>query len=974
MRTRLIISIILSCIALSLQAQKGTLRGVVYEEASGEFLPGVSIYVEGTTTGTITDLDGKFNLSLNPGTYTLKISFISYDPIILENLSLQAGQVLLLDDLALKEATVQLNEVTVTAQAVRNTETALMAIKRKSPNVLDGISAVGLRKIGDSDAASAMKRVTGVSVANGKYVYVRGLGDRYTKTTLNGVDIPGLDPDRNTLQMDIFPTNIIDNLIVNKSFSADLPADFTGGLIDIGTKDFPEEKITSITVGAGYNPGSHFNSDFLSYEGGKTDWLGFDDGTRRNPIDPNDASMNPNTTVAILARGIHNHPEGPNYRNALESFNPVMAAKKETSFMDYNLGIAMGNQQVKKKVTLGYNLALSYKSETDFYQDAIDSKYALANGDPSLMELERRDYQKGNIGISSVFVSGLGGFAIKTTHSRYRIKLMHLQNGESTAGIFERAKNNQGSGFSGIQHNLEYSQRALTNLLLDGKHNYPANDWSIEWKLSPTLSKMNEPDIRITQYEITDDGSYSVGKGQTEFPQRAWRDLKEVNATGLFHITKGFALFDRKSKLQFGGLYTYKERDYAIAKYSFPIKGNFTLEGNPNEIFYPENLWPMADNPGDGTTVTADHLPTNYNQYNSRAANTAGYLKTEISPLNNLKAMLGVRVENFRQYYTGLGSNPDGSDRLLNDSLVMDDLNFFPEVNLVYTLTKQINIRVSYSQTIARPSFKELSYAQIYDPISSTYFNGGFYPDRKDGVVFWDGQLKSTLIQNYDLRWEMYFEDGQMVSLGAFYKTFDNPIEIVQYASAPGQLQPRNVGNGTVLGTEMEFRLNLGTLADPLHTLSLSSNVTLITSEIDRSKTEYDDKVENARQGESISTTRRMAGMSPYLVNGGLSYQGEKDFFKGLEAGLYYNIQGLTLEYVGVTDRPDIYTLPFQSLNFNSSLTFGKSQQYKLGFKILNLLNDSKEMVYKSYRAEDQYFKKRNPGRSFTLNFSYSLK
>lgn len=225
-----------------INAQNGILRGSVYDEGTGESLMGVSIAVEGTTKGVITDLDGKFNLPLEPGIYNLKFSFVSYETIYLNNVKVNPGEVTLLDNLMLKTSTIGLSEVTVEASMARNTEGAMMSIKMQSPNLIDGISALNFRKMGDSDAASSIKRVTGVSVESGKYVYVRGLGDRYTKTVLNGVDIPGLDPDRNTMQMDIFPTNLIDNIIVHKSFSAELPADFTGGVVDIAIKDFPREK------------------------------------------------------------------------------------------------------------------------------------------------------------------------------------------------------------------------------------------------------------------------------------------------------------------------------------------------------------------------------------------------------------------------------------------------------------------------------------------------------------------------------------------------------------------------------------------------------------------------------------------------------------------------------------------------------------------------------------------------------------
>lgn len=213
--------IFLMLLSGNISAQNGIIRGSVFDESTGEALAGVTIVVEGSTKGMLTDLDGKFNISIEAGVYNLRFSFISYETFTKNDVRVSPGNVTLLDNLLLKPTTFGLSEVTVSAQMKRNTENAVMAIKMESPNLIDGISSANFRKMGDSDAAASMKRVTGVSVESGRYVFVRGLGDRYTKTILNGVDIPGLDPDRNTMQMDIFPTNLIDNIIVHKSFSAE---------------------------------------------------------------------------------------------------------------------------------------------------------------------------------------------------------------------------------------------------------------------------------------------------------------------------------------------------------------------------------------------------------------------------------------------------------------------------------------------------------------------------------------------------------------------------------------------------------------------------------------------------------------------------------------------------------------------------------------------------------------------------------
>jgi len=944
-------------------AQNGFIRGTVFDDQTGESLPGVTVFLEGTTLGAITDFDGKFSINSPAGQYTVSVSFISYETLKINEVKVEAGKTTLFENLRLKEAKIEIQGVEITAEVIRNNETAMMTLKRNSANLLDGISASALRKTGDSDAASSMKRITGVSIQGGKYVFVRGLGDRYTKTMLNGMEIPGLDPDRNTLQLDLFPTTIVDNIVVNKSFTADLPGDFTGGIVDIYTKDFPEEKKANISLSLGYIPGMHLRSDYLGYEGGKTDWLGFDDGTRRIPATENI----PFFTEAIADP---NGPKGARYREILESFNPNMAAIKQQSFMDFSIGASFGNQINRNKVTWGYNAAISYLNEADFYENAEFGRYGLSS-DKTVKDMDAREYQSGDYSEQSVLISGLAGVALKTKNSKFGLNFLHLQNGESKAGIFDYEKTNQGTEFRGYQHNLEYSQRSLSNLLFSGKH-LLTNSWGLEWKISPTLSKIEDPDVRFTRYVITDEENLVIGT-ESGFPERIWRDLEETNYSGVLHITRDFNFGGEKAKLLFGGAGTLKERDYVIRSYALNIRPPFTLTGNPDELFYPENLWPRDGKIGSGTTYEARFVPTNPNQFNASTEMFAGYISLEINPLTKLRAVLGLRFEQYKQFYTGqdqLGYN------VLENAEVLDNIDYLPALNLIYSLKPDQNFRFSLTKTIARPSFKELSYAEIFDPITGRTFVGGLFRDADEvlGTEYWDGNLVSTDILNFDLRWELFRPGAQTLSLSAFYKQFRKPIEMVQYTTLVGAFQPRNVGDGEVIGAELELRKNLDFISPALSNLAFSANFTYTQSKIELSPTEYQSRLDNAREGQKVDDYRDMAGQAPYLLNAGILYSGgENGFWRGVEAGLYYNVQGETLIIVGIVDRPDIYSVPFHSLNFNSNKSFGKDNRMNLGLKIENILNDSNESVFKSYQAEDQYYSRLNPGTKITVRFGYSI-
>jgi TonB-dependent receptor len=937
-------------------AQKGTIRGTIFEEGTGEPLFGVSVLIKETSTGAVTDFDGKFEIQVEPGIYSLSISYISYSTVELTGVEVKAGGVNVLNDISMAEEASELETVTIAATAIRTTESALMSVKRNAANLMDGISASTFRQIGDGDAASAVKRVTGVSIEGGKYIYVRGLGDRYTKTVLNGVDIPGLDPDRNSIQMDIFPTNVIDNIIVSKSFTAELPADFTGGVVDIETKDFPEEKSMKLSLSGGINPSMHFNSNYLKYDGGNMDWLGFDDGTRAIPT--GGRTDIPQYGDAV---GNPNGPKGLEYQQILGDFNKTLGGYRTNSLMDAGVSFSLGNQIARSRATWGYNFALTYKNETEFYQDAEFNLFAKPR-ESSATELEALVRQKGDYGVNNVLLGGLAGIALKTENSKYKLNLMHLQNGESKAGEFDFVNTNLGANFTAKQYNLEYSQRALTSILLGGTHYFNGRDWEVNWKLAPTRSTIQDPDIRFTRFRVPENTiSTEVG-----LPARIWRNLEEYSVVGKLDVTRGLSLFQRDAKVRFGTNYVFKYRDFDIQSFQFAT-GDTEFTGDPNEILQPENLF-AADN-RNGVRYNADFIPINPNKYESIATNVAGYASVEANPTANLKAVVGLRVEQFNQFYTG--TNQTGT---IDYDLVtmLDDLDFFPTVNLIYNLKEKQNLRFSASRTIARPSFKELSYAEILDPITGRTFIGGLYPETTNGgtEVLWDGNLVSTRINNFDLRWEAFQDRGQMFSVSAFYKTFDKPIEMVQFLADPGTFQPRNVGNGSVAGLEFEFRKSLKFIAPKLENFNWNTNVTVTQSQIKMSESEFRSRTLTAREGQEIKDTRDMAGQAPYIINTGLSYQ---SYVNGLEAGVFYNVQGSTLNYVGFGNRTDTYTVPFHSLNFNVNKTFGADERLQAGFGVQNMLNDKKEMVFKSYEAQDQIFTRLSPGTKITMRVAFSF-
>ncbi len=923
-------------------SQTGTVAGNVIDgDYNNEPLAFANIIVKGTAIGTTSDFDGKYVLELEEGTYTLIFSFVGYNTQEITEVIIKSGEVF---DLDITLGANSLDEILITTSAKRNTESAVLDLQKRSVNLVDGLSIQSIKKSGASDLASAVKSVPGVSVEGGKYVYVRGLGDRYTKSILNGVDIPGLDPDRNTIQMNIFPTNILDNIIVIKSATAEYPADFTGGVIDIVTKDFPTKAEYSISAGLGYNPDMNGKDNYLSYTGGDTDFFGYDDGTRNVPINryqpiPGTFDVNSGLLTQLTGR-----------------FDKQIRADQETSNPNFDFGFTAGNQYDIGDNKLGYLASFSYKNETTFYEDRQDGAFVRDIFDTSNNELIIDRSSIGSEGINSVLLNGLAGITFKTNLSKYKFTVLHIQNGESSAGFFNQ-NIAQGGGGTGVEpltkDALLYTERSVTNLLLNGSHSFGQNsDWDLDWKFSPTFSKVYDKDHRVTPLQESQDGQFFISPSASTFPIRIWRFLTEESWAGKIDFSKKYTIDDNPAKVKFGGGYTYKFRDFSVDDFTFETSTLIVPEGDPNNLLLTENLWTRENQSGTYLRFNNNFNPNDAYEGEQRIYST--YISNEFNVTKKFKAILGLRTELFNSFYTGQDGNV-----IYSNEPVLDEFDIFPSANLIYELTDESKFRGSYYRTTARPSFKEASVSQIFDPITDRLFIGNI-------------NLVPTYINNFDIRFENFGESGEMFAISGFYKDFTDPIELTFFLQAPTQIQPRNLGNAEVYGAEIEFRKNLGFIFDSLKNLKVNINASLIESKLTMSDPEFNSRTSpgTLRDGETVDRKRDLQGQSPYLINAGLDYNNDE---KGLQTGLYFNVQGETLEVVGTGITPDVYTQPFASLNFTLNKSFGKNKNSSVDLKVSNLLRSERESVFKSFGARDQIFSLRQPGTEFSIGYSFKF-
>lgn len=921
---------------------QGILTGTIIDEEYNDILPFATVIIKELQDGTTTDFDGKYTLKANPGNYTIQFSYLGYQTLEINDVIIKEGETTYLD-IALQPITGQLSEVVVTGTPKQNTISAVLKIQQNSVSLMDGLSLEIINKMGAGNIANAVTNVPGVSVQEGKFVYVRGLGDRYTKSILNGMDVPGLDPDRNTLQLDIFPTKILENLIVTKSSTADQPADFTGGVVDIVTKDIPTRKEFSVSLGVGYNPSFHFNKNYLTGTRSKTDFLGFDNGLRKDPIPD--------------GRGIPlPQQDGTTVRALTQKFSPDLAVIKKRSFMDYDFSVTGGNQYDIGKNKLGFLASVSYKNETKYYDKYMDGQVFRKHTDHSINDLRIDRLQQGQLGNNNVLLSGLAGISLKTDKAQYKLNLLHIQNGEREASQFQQS--NRIISINEIKKdNSIYTQRSITNLLFSGKNTNEDANWTIEYKLSPSFAHIEDKDFKVTPFRITEnpntgDRTYTIEPSESGDPIRIYRNLKEVNLPGRIDITKKHQLFGRNAKLKFGGAYNYKQRDFNVVQYSFLLLkiASEGLEGDPNQLLAPENIY----DPHTGEGVYVRKVSGISDTYNANTSVAAAYISEEFRLARWLNAVLGLRYEKYDLVYTG--QRQDGTQ--FNQAKILNKSDFFPSANLIFDLNKETTnkIRASYSRTTARPSFKEASLAEIFDPISSTFFIGNI-------------DIQPTYINNFDLRFEKYSQQRDFFAASAFYKSFKDPIEISFIRGASGQFTPLNLGDAKVFGGEIEIRKNLGFIP-ALKDFHFNTNISVIKSQQQFSADEKANRQDNLRTGESLDAHRQLQGQSPYLINLGFSYDNKEI---GLQAGAFYNVQGKTLQIVGAEDIPDVYTLPYHNLKFNISKTFGKNNNSALSLKVDNLLNRDMVSIYQSYGSEDQIYSKWNPAQKFSLSYSMNF-
>ncbi len=944
---------------------QGTVSGQIVDAQSGEELIGATVQVEDTGTGTVTDISGNYQLKLDAGTYTLMISYVSYATQKVEGVVVAEGENQTLD-FALSEENTELEEVVVTAQAIKDNDVALLKIQKNALAVQDGISAKEIAQLGTANAAESMSQVTGASIEDGKYVVMRGLGDRYSISQLNGVTLPSTDPYRNSSSLDLIPSDVVENIVTVKTYTPDQPGNFTGGKVDITTKSLPEEFFMNFGVSTTYNTQSSFIDNFLTDGAqGETDWLGYDDGTRELPTEFTEfrdriASASQANGLERVSRNPANEEEREILNQTAKAFETPFLASETSVPLDFGVDFSVGNRTTLFGKNLGYSAAISYSKGYTFYDDG---EYGLFF-DGGIDELRNEQSYSITNGDENTQLGGIISVAYQLSPNQ-EITLEHLYNHDNlnSARTYRGFWQSFRGGSTFEDRLITFQERELNSTQLRGKHFFAdfLNGMKLDWTVGYALSTQEEPDIRLAGFGVpTGNLGYSLNQSEIGIlPSRIFRDLQDDQINAKLNITIPLSTEETDNLIKFGGAYSNKQRDFREDFISLvgqsedrlnPDYVTFREAGEDGDIsdFFDSSNFGIVNTPesagtglfGTGNFYSDQTRPGNI--YTGEETIIGGYAMISYSVLENLKVIGGARVE-VTDFSSEASDGEQGG---------IEATDVLPALNLIYKINDNSNIRAAGSQTLARPNLREISPFTSFSGISIPIFTGNTNLDR-------------TLIQNYDLRYEIYPNPGELFAVSVYYKSFDQPIvlQLTPSTSTP-EIRPVNVDNGRVAGAEVEFRKSLGFISPILENVRFSINASYIDSEADRTEEELDAIRQSDRP--NLEDTRPFQGQSPYIVNVALFYNND---LLAWENSLSFNIWGERLAFATRALDPDVYDQPRPLLNFTSRKRLGDN--YAIGFRAENLLNPAFEQAY-DFNGEP-VFESFTRGISFSLSLTYNL-
>ena len=935
------------------QSKYGTLTGLVIDKSSGEGLVSANLVLEGTDRVAFADIDGRFIFrNLEAGTYSLVAAMDGFNPTTVKDVVIRPGENTSLN-IALSGATLE-SEMVVTAELLDNTEAGLLKHRQKSVAISDAVSSETMARSGGGNAADAMTKVTGATVLDGKYVFIRGLGDRYTSTHLNGIELPTADPDTNAFQADLFPTGVLDNIVTLKSFTPDKPGNFSGGIIDISTKNFSDSLTYSFSLSTSYQEGTSFNDEYLAYPGSSSDWQGRDNGLRALP----EGLGGPNLVVPGLIEARRDGDAANRLDEISKAFEPIMAGTDHSAPLNQGFGLSISDSLFFGEKQLGLTASLSYSRNHSYIDDHQIARWQLTESAAAAGSLNNQSQFTSREGSEKVNWGGVVSASFQP-HQLHRVgaTMVVSQSGESEAEYYVGQWPEQFSSDNAFLESriLKYSERDLKSYQFRGEHFFPQmGDLEITWNGALSTTVQDEPDTRI----FTDNFSnrtingeqvtiYSISPSIYATPARYYRNLEEDKTS--FGVDFKFPVdlwSGVTAKISFGGNFEEKDRQFTELRFEYVADNGIRYEGDPSSYFSRDQVGLIGFDEQTGRYQFGNVIrlapDTRGGNYTGDQSINAYYGMAEIPVTDKLRTIVGARLEQADLLVT------NGVDQG-----VLDDEDLLPSLNVIYSLNTISNLRFAYGRTLARPTFREKAPYTSFDFFADGNFAGN--PD-----------LKRTLMDNFDLRWERFGRPGEIFAASAFYKKFENPIERaynVRFSSEFGERTFLNVDEATVLGLELEARKAFDFISDThASQLSLGANMSFIESEVGIPEEE----LAFLRTGDpNISATRELQGQSPYILNLSINYD-LIDY--GASTSLFYNISGDRLDEVGVGGAPNAFEQSRGVLDFFYSQPLWKNLSLK--FTAKNLL-DSPIEILQSFKDEDFIRSRYKQGRTYSLSLSF---
>ncbi len=1016
----LLLSAFICLISIAVSFGQCTVRGKVTDE-NGEVIIGATVVLKSNSSvGAASDFEGNYTIQIpDDAPQSLIVSYISYQTVE-EIIHPLKGRVII-KNFDMHPATQSISEVVVVGKAVKANTYYMENVKKKSATSIDYVSSETMKKTGDVNVTSAVARVPGVSTTSNGFFNVRGIGDRYIKTAINGSRIPTLDPFTNNIKLDLFPASLVDNVVITKTASPDLPGDWAGAYLSIETKDYPDKLEVNAEVSAGYNAQTTFK-DVISSERSSTDWLGYDNGFRDHDLSSfASANLAPGQYQQLIALGLgpfyssmgitgwtdnsaigntyfklgliqlgllapaqFNDQSAFNTAKSLylsgpyqsEAFNIINAnvAKTGQSFPDnwntttrqaplnFSQSFSVGNQIKLFGKPFGYIFGYRYRSNIQYDPNSTTSRAKQSITGRDLSTDADQQISKETNGWSALL-----NLAYKLNPNN-SVSLLFMPNFTGVNNV-RSAHDFDVADISTIAQ--YYEERRQLVYQLKTEHYLPATKVKIESNASYTQGKSSVPDFIYFQYGESFNGKdtvYSIGPDEGAGVNRYYRFLTDnlFDSRLSFELPLGNSPTAGIRKLKLGG--SYQNDQQRSDRYDFSLQSGpgpqSPQNGNWDQYFSLDQF--AINNSNINWYYQDDPSPANHSF--GRSSQEAGFAMVDYSFIPKLRFAGGLRVEHANIYtdidkFDSLGYAPNDPRRDYNINLPpaqpgkLDEVDFLPSANIIYKLKDDelspINLRLNYSRTVARPSVRELSAYAVLDY-------------ELNAVVFGNPDLKTVQINNYDLRAESYFKNGDNLSVSLFYKQFYNDIELVQYSNYSWQ----NADKSSVKGIEFEGRKML------TKKLDLRANVTFVNS-----STTVDQKSLQLIQGIATyipidTVTRSMFGQAPYVVNGILTYTADS---LGLVVALSYNVQGARLAIAtslpGVI--PDVYELPRNVLD--CKVTKKLSKHFSASFTVRDILNAPIIRAYKYpdgwsiLPGQNNYYDKYTYGTNYLLGLSYKL-